>query len=80
MAMNKTVFEKEWKVIRSHSTVRWSLIADYDLVRVDKAEGKFDKFVTLLQVKYGYTRQQARDEIALYWKSYEAKERVLARA
>ena len=77
--MNKTVFEEKWKVFRGQSTAWWSLIADYDLIKVDKADVKFDKFVTMLQVKYGYTRQQAREEIARHWKSYEAKERILAR-
>jgi hypothetical protein len=40
---------------------------------VDKAEVKFDKFVTMLQVKYGYTRQQAREEIGKFWAEHEAK-------
>ncbi|MEW6405481.1 MAG: hypothetical protein AB1649_27125 [Chloroflexota bacterium] len=61
--MNKALFEEEWEVIRSQSTAWWSLMAEYDLVKVDKAEVKFDKYVTLLQVKYGYTRQKAREEL-----------------
>lgn len=73
--MNKTIFEDKWKLIRSQSTTRWSLMADYDLIKVDKAEVKFDKFVTMLQVKYGYTRQQARDEIGKLWEEYESKHR-----
>jgi hypothetical protein len=40
---------------------------------VDKAEVKFDKFVTMLQVKYGYTRQQAREEISKLWAEQEPK-------
>jgi hypothetical protein len=51
-------------------------MADYDLNKVDKAEVKFDKFVTMLQVKYGYTRQKARDEIGRLWAEYEAKTEV----
>jgi hypothetical protein len=50
-------------------------MADYDLIKVDKAEVKFDKFVTMLQVKYGYTRQKARDEIGKLWEEYESKNR-----
>ena len=73
MIMNKAMFEEKWKVIRGQSTARWSLIADFDLNKVDKAEVKFDKFVTMLQVKYGYTRQQARAEIGKFWAEYEAK-------
>jgi hypothetical protein len=61
--MNKAMFEEEWKVIRSQSTAWWSLMAEFDLAKVDKAEVKFDKYVTLLQVKYGYTRQKAREEL-----------------
>ena len=71
--MNKAIFEEKWDLIRSQSTAWWSLMAEYDLVKVDKAEVKFDKFVTMLQVKYGTTRQKARDEIGKFWAEYEAK-------
>lgn len=71
--MNKTIFDEKWKLIRSQSTTWWGLMADYDLIKVDKAEIKFDKFVTMLQVKYGYTRQKAREEINRLWVEYEAK-------
>ena len=77
--MNKTIFEEKWKLIRSQSTAWWGLMADYDLNKVDKAEIKFDKFVTMLQVKYGYTRQKAREEIGRRWIEYEAKARLLNR-
>jgi hypothetical protein len=71
--MNKTIFEEKWKLIRSQSTGWWSLMAEYDLNKVDKAEVKFDKYVNMLQVKYGYTRQQAREELSKHWAEYEAK-------
>lgn len=71
--MNKAKFEEKWDQIRSQSTTWWSLMADHDLVKVDKAEIKFDKFVTMLQVKYGYTRQHAREEINRLWSEYELK-------
>ena len=58
--MNKSLFEEKWKLIRGEINTRWSLMVEYDLVKVDKADVKFDKFVTMLQVKYGYTRQQAK--------------------
>ena len=38
-------------------------MSDFDLVKIDKTESKFDKFTTMLQVKYGYTRDQAKKEI-----------------
>ena len=76
MMINKAIFEEKWNMIRSQSTAWWSLMADYDLNKVDKAEVKFDKFVTMLQVKYGYTRQKAREEINRLWAEYEAKSKI----
>ena len=73
--MNKTIFEENWSQIRSVITAKWSLMVEYDLNKVDKAEVKFDKFVTMLQVKYGYTRQKAREEIGMLWAEYEANNR-----
>jgi hypothetical protein len=73
--INKATFEEKWKLIRAQTTTRWSLMADFDLYKVDKADVKFDKFVTMLQVKYGLTRQQAREEIGKFWAEYEATNR-----
>ncbi len=73
--MNKTLFEEKWKVIRGLLNARWDLMVEYDLLKVDKADVKFDKFVTLLQVKYGYTRQKGKEEIAKLWAEYEAKQK-----
>ena len=71
MALNKAMFEENWKVIRIQTTARWSLMADFDLNKLDKADDKYDRFVTMLQVKYGYTRQQAREEVNKLWVEYE---------
>ena len=68
--MDKMSFDEEWVAIRPETTARWSLIGDFDLNRVDKSDGKFDKIVTMLQVKYGRTRQQARDEVGKFWLEY----------
>lgn len=75
MAMNKSIFEENWKTIRGEATARWSLVADFDLLKVEKAEDKYDRFVTMLQVKYGLTRQQAREEVHKFWLEHEAKKR-----
>ena len=77
MAINKALFEEKWKEIRGQSTKRWNLMAEHDLIKVDKAEDKFDKFVTMLQVKYGFTRQQARDEVNRLWTENQAKNKIM---
>lgn len=77
MIKYKSKFDQQWKVIRGQSTEWWSLMAEYDLKKVDKAQDKLDKFVTILQVKYGYTRQQAREEINKHWAAfYRAQDNV----
>jgi hypothetical protein len=73
--MNKEFFEGKWSLIRGQINARWNQIVEYDLLKVDKAEVKFDKFVSMLQVKYGYTRQGARDEIGKFWAEYESNNR-----
>jgi hypothetical protein len=73
--MDKMMFEENWKLIRGAINARWNLMVEYDLLKVDKEKEKFDKFVSMLQVKYGYTRQGARDEIGKFWAEYESNNR-----
>jgi hypothetical protein len=69
--MNKDVFEEKWEQIRAQSRTWWSLFSEDDLVKVDKAPVKRDKYVVMLQVKYGYTRQHAWEEISKRVEAYE---------
>jgi uncharacterized protein YjbJ (UPF0337 family) len=72
--MNKNIFEGKWEQIRGKSKQWWSLINDSDLSRVDKSAVKLDKYIVLLQVKYGYTKQYAREEIVKRIAEQEAVE------
>lgn len=63
MNVTKDIFEGKWEQIRAQSKIWWSLLTDDDLTKVDKAPIKFDKYIMLLRVKYGYTREHAREEI-----------------
>jgi uncharacterized protein YjbJ (UPF0337 family) len=58
--MNKDVFEGKWKQIQGEAKAWWGKLTDDDL---ERAAGKFDVFVGLLQEKYGYSRERAVDEI-----------------
>ncbi len=70
--MNKDIFETKWKQIRGQTTHWWSLMGSHDLEKVDKSETKFDKYVTMRQGKYGYTREQAKKELSKRFAEYEA--------
>jgi uncharacterized protein YjbJ (UPF0337 family) len=58
--MNKDVYEGKWKQIRGQVKTWWGKLTDDDL---ERAAGKFDILVGLLQEKYGYTRERAVQEI-----------------
>jgi uncharacterized protein YjbJ (UPF0337 family) len=68
-SLNKDVFEGKWKQIRGEAKAWWGKLTDDDL---DRAAGKFDVFVGLLQEKYGYTRQRAVEAIDKRVSEYEA--------
>jgi len=70
--VNKTIFAEKWPLIRGQVNARWSLMVEHDLIKVDKAEMKFDKFVTMLHVKYGYSPQKGKEEIGKLWVEYQA--------
>ena len=76
--MNKALFESKWQQIRGQSTLWWSLMSDYDLKKVDKAVVKLEKYVTLLGVKYGYTREKANKEIDRHLVEYETEQRIVS--
>ena len=67
--MNKDVFEGKWKQVRGEAKVWWGKLTDDDL---DKVAGEFDKFVGVLQERYGYSREQAEEEIEKRLNEYEA--------
>ena len=73
--MNKGLFESNWKLIRSQTPGWWSLMTDEEMSKVDKADSKFDRYVTMLQVKYGYTREQAIKEVGKRLEVYESAEK-----
>ena len=68
--MNKDVFEGKWKQVRGEAKVWWGKLTDDDL---DKVGGQFDVFAGLLQQKYGYSREQAEEEIEKQMNAYETR-------
>ncbi len=66
--MNKDIFKGKWKQIRGEAKAWWGKLTDDNL---DRASGKFDVMVGLLQEKYGYTREHAIDEIDKRVTEYE---------
>jgi len=75
--MEKDEFESKWEIIKDQSKIWWHLITDADLKKVEKANIKLFEYVTILQLKYGYDRQVAKNEIARRVTEYETKLQTL---
>ena len=73
MNISKELFENKWAQIRAQSRVWWSLFTEADLVKVEKAPVKRDKYAMMLRVKYGYSHERAREEISRRVAELEAK-------
>jgi uncharacterized protein YjbJ (UPF0337 family) len=58
--MNNNVFQGKWIQMRGQAKVWWGKLTDDDL---EKVGGNIEKLTGVLQEKYGYTQQQAEDEI-----------------
>jgi uncharacterized protein YjbJ (UPF0337 family) len=62
------VLEGKWKQIRGQARAWWGKLTDDDL---DKAAGKSEKIIGLLQEKYGYSRAHAEAELNNRMAEYE---------
>jgi hypothetical protein len=86
--VNKDIFEAKWEQIRSQTKVWWSLLTEDDLNKVEMAPNKFDKYTMILRVKYGYTRERAKEEIntrimeldALLFNNFRSQEKQMEAA
>lgn len=67
--MNKDIFVGNWKQIKGQARAWWGKLTDDDL---ERAGGKHEVLVGILQEKYGYTHQHAMDEIDRHVSEFEA--------
>ena len=58
--MNKDIIEGKWKQMRGEAKAWWGKLTDDDL---ERAAGKYEVLAGIIQEKYGYTREQATNEI-----------------
>lgn len=68
--MSNDMMQDKLKQLRDAVKQRWGVLTDKDL---DTVDGKLDQLPGLLQEKYGYTREQAEEEIKLFLSDMKAK-------
>jgi uncharacterized protein YjbJ (UPF0337 family) len=68
--MNQDILAGKWKRIRGELKTWWGNLTDDDVERIG---GQKDKLIGLLQERYGYTREQAEQEIERRLQEYGDK-------
>lgn len=58
--MNRNITEGKWKLMRGQIKATWGKLTDDDL---EKIAGNYEKFIGLLQERYGYNRERAEEEV-----------------
>jgi uncharacterized protein YjbJ (UPF0337 family) len=57
--MNRDIAAGKWKEMKGKVKEQWGKLTDDEL---DRAEGKADQIIGLIQQKYGYARDRAEQE------------------
>jgi uncharacterized protein YjbJ (UPF0337 family) len=58
--MNDDIFKGKWKQLRGQAQQKWGELTNDDLDRIQGAQTEFEG---LLQERYGYTKERARQEV-----------------
>jgi len=68
--MDKNILKGQWKETKGQVKKFWAKITDDEL---DEVEGNLDELAGLLQKKYGYSRDKAKDQIRQKLKMFKEK-------
>jgi len=58
--MNADIFQGKWKQLRGQVEQKWGDLTDSDLDRIKGGQAEFEG---LLQERYGYTKERAKQEV-----------------
>lgn len=58
--MNEDVLKGKWHQLKGEVKSRWGKLTDDDL---DRAEGDAEKLIGRVQERYGYAREDAKQEV-----------------
>lgn len=75
--MNKDQFESQWQHIKAFVQDKWSRLTDEDIRQIN---GRYDQFLSKVQQKYGYTREEIEEQVQSWRPNLRATEHEGARA
>jgi uncharacterized protein YjbJ (UPF0337 family) len=68
--MNDDIFKGKWKQLRGQIQQKWGDLTNDDL---DRMQGTQTEFEGLLQERYGYTKERAKQEVDNLLKASETQ-------
>ena len=66
--MTDMVFQGKWNQLKGEVKKQWAKLTDDD---VDALQGEGEKLIGKLQERYGYTKQQAEQEVTKFMKRFD---------
>lgn len=57
--MNRDILAGKWKEMKGRVKEQWGKLTDDEL---DRAQGRAEQMIGLLQQRYGYTKEKAQEE------------------
>ena len=70
--MDSSVLNNQWSQLRGH-VKEFFLMKDDDLTNIDMGGDKADSLTDILQNRYGYTRDEAHDQLDKFILKYGAE-------
>jgi len=70
--MNDDIFKGKWKQLRGQVQQKWGDLTNDDL---DRIQGSQTEFEGLLQERYGYTKERAKQEADEFFRAADANRR-----
>lgn len=66
--MNRDILEGQWKQIKGRVKQQWGRLTDDEL---DQLTGTYDELAGLIQERYGYSREEAVNELDMFLDNYD---------
>lgn len=70
--MNRDILEGQWKQIKGRVKQQWGRLTDDEL---DEMSGSYDELAGLIQERYGYSREEAMNELDMFLDNYDRSSR-----
>lgn len=70
--MNRDILEGQWKQIKGRVKQQWGRLTDDEL---DMMSGSYDELAGLIQERYGYSREEAMNELDMFLDNYDRSSR-----